>query len=165
MRAYPAYILLWFRSQLYLRTDQFRTRRARALERAAMAWSSKSWLRVAGVSGASAVILGTYGAHAFHPKDHHYLATFETANKYHFIHSLLIGLAPSARLDPMSILFKPCQLFSYHAFVLTRLHSVQKATPRRLASNCWRRTLLRKVSWSSLQGFIHWFCPFESNSL
>lgn len=70
-----------------------------ALERRAiMAVSSRSWLRVAGLSGASAVALGTYGAHAFHPEDDHYLATFETANKYHFIHSLLIGLAPSARL-------------------------------------------------------------------
>lgn len=62
-----------------------------------MALASKSWLRVAGVSGASAVILGTYGAHAFHPEDNYYLHTFETANKYHFVHSLLIGLAPSAR--------------------------------------------------------------------
>lgn len=62
-----------------------------------MAISTKVWLRVAGLSGASAVVLGTYGAHAFHPADDHYLGTFETANKYHFIHSLLIGLAPSSR--------------------------------------------------------------------
>ena len=130
-----------------------------------MAWSSKSWLRVAGISGASAVILGTYGAHAFQPKDDHYLATFETANKYHFIHSLLIGLAPSARLDPMSNCVQALPAVSYQAFVLTRLQFVQKATPRRLASNCWRRTLLWKVSWSSLQGFARWFCPFESHPL
>lgn len=77
------------------------------LERCAvMAVSNRSWLRVAGLSGASAVILGTYGAHAFHPEDDHYLATFETANKYHFIHSLLIGLAPSARLN----LLRACSL-------------------------------------------------------
>ena len=80
------------------------------LERLAMALSNKSWLRVAGLSGASAVILGTYGAHAFHPVDDHYLATFETANKYHFIHSLLIGLAPSARLNMTSSFVKSCQL-------------------------------------------------------
>ena len=58
---------------------------------------SRCWLRVAGLSGASSVCLGTYGAHAFHPADDHYLATFETANKYHFVHSLLIALAPSTR--------------------------------------------------------------------
>ena len=67
------------------------------LDSPGMAISSKAWLRVAGISGASAVILGTYGAHAFRPKDDHYLSTFETANKYHFIHSLLIGLAPKTR--------------------------------------------------------------------
>lgn len=58
---------------------------------------SRPWLTVAGVSGLSAVALGTYGAHAFRPAGDHYLSTFETANKYHFIHSLLIGLAPIAR--------------------------------------------------------------------
>ncbi len=68
-----------------------------------MAISSKAWLRVAGISGASAVILGTYGAHAFRPKDNHYLDTFETANKYHFVHSLLIGLAPSTRCVSLSL--------------------------------------------------------------
>ena len=62
-----------------------------------MALTRQAWLRVAGLSGASAVCLGTYGAHAFHPADDHYLQTFETANKYHFIHSLLIALAPSTR--------------------------------------------------------------------
>lgn len=62
-----------------------------------MALTRQVWLRVAGLSGASAVCLGTYGAHAFHPADDHYLATFETANKYHFVHSLLIALAPSTR--------------------------------------------------------------------
>lgn len=75
--------------------------------RAIMAVASRSWLRVAGLSGASAVILGTYGAHAFHPETDHYLTTFETANKYHFIHSLLIGLAPRARLDLLRALLTP----------------------------------------------------------
>ena len=66
-----------------------------------MYWTTtnKAWLRVAGLSGASAVVFGTYGAHAFHPDDDRYLSTLETANKYHFVHSLLIGLAPNARFD------------------------------------------------------------------
>lgn len=84
-----------------------------------MTLSSKSWLRVAGLSGASAVILGTYGAHAFHPVDDHYLGTFETANKYHFIHSLLIGLAPSARLDTILSFVQALPAVSYHQLALT----------------------------------------------
>ncbi len=76
--------------------------------------SSKAWVRVAGLSGASAVVLGTYGAHAFHPEDDQYLSTFETANKYHFIHSLLIGLAPSTRCDRSTcliyLLLQPVQV-------------------------------------------------------
>ena len=62
---------------------------------------SRPWLTIAGLSGLSAVALGTYGAHAFQPADDHYVSTFETANKYHFIHSLLIGLAPVARCLPV----------------------------------------------------------------
>lgn len=59
--------------------------------------ASRPWLTIASLSGLSAVALGTYGAHAFQPNDDHYLSTFETANKYHFIHSLLVGIAPNAR--------------------------------------------------------------------
>lgn len=113
-----------------------------------MVLSSRSWLRVAGLSGASAVILGTYGAHAFHPEDDHYLATFETANKYHFIHSLLIGLAPSARFD-----VKPCYTLpaiSCKVLVVTVLHVVQKAVARWVAGIRWRCTLLRKVGFEFL---------------
>jgi Protein of unknown function (DUF423) len=55
------------------------------------------WLTVAAVYGASAVGLGAYGAHAFHPKDKHFVGVFDSGNKYHLIHSLLIAAAPVAR--------------------------------------------------------------------
>ncbi|XP_072315203.1 transmembrane protein 256 [Eucyclogobius newberryi] len=52
--------------------------------------------RLAALSGASAVGLGAYGAHGFKnadPDDYN-IMLFETANKYHFYHSLaLLGAA------------------------------------------------------------------------
>lgn len=55
------------------------------------------WLRLAGLSGASAVALGAYGAHAFKPADPYFLQTFDRGNKYHLIHSLLLAVAPQTR--------------------------------------------------------------------
>lgn len=57
------------------------------------------WLRLAALSGASAVALGAYGAHALKPADPHFLDTFERGNKYHLIHSLLLAVAPHTRCD------------------------------------------------------------------
>nr|XP_019958861.1 PREDICTED: transmembrane protein 256 [Paralichthys olivaceus] len=52
--------------------------------------------RLAAVSGASAVAAGAYGAHGFKhaDPDDYQRVLFETANKYHFYHSLaLLGAA------------------------------------------------------------------------
>lgn len=52
--------------------------------------------RLAGLSGASAVAAGAYGAHGFKTADpdDYQRVLFETANKYHFYHSLaLLGAA------------------------------------------------------------------------
>ncbi|XP_005750097.1 transmembrane protein 256 [Pundamilia nyererei] len=51
--------------------------------------------RLAALSGASAVGAGAYGAHGFkNTKDEARRKLFETANKYHFYHSLaLLGAA------------------------------------------------------------------------
>ena len=64
--------------------------------------SSRNVLRLAGISGASAVMLGAYGAHhAFvqpdnasekDPKE-----IFDMCNRYHIIHSLALLAAPMAR--------------------------------------------------------------------
>ncbi|XP_017291534.1 transmembrane protein 256 [Kryptolebias marmoratus] len=52
--------------------------------------------RLAALSGASAVGLGAYGAHGFKSRDpgDYRILLYETANKYHFYHSLaLLGAA------------------------------------------------------------------------
>ncbi|XP_029382537.1 transmembrane protein 256 [Echeneis naucrates] len=56
--------------------------------------------RLAALSGASAVAAGAYGAHGFKNKDpdDYQRVLFETANKYHFYHSLaLLGAAHSGK--------------------------------------------------------------------
>lgn len=66
---------------------------------ASMVGSGSVWLKVAAISGASAVALGAYGAHGLHPADPYFTDTFDRANKYHLTHSLLIAAAPLARYD------------------------------------------------------------------
>ncbi|XP_011304489.1 transmembrane protein 256 homolog isoform X2 [Fopius arisanus] len=57
-----------------------------------LAAASGPYLKLAGLSGATAVILGAYGAHRKY-KDDQLKQVFETANRYHFYHSLaMVGL-------------------------------------------------------------------------
>jgi uncharacterized membrane protein YgdD (TMEM256/DUF423 family) len=53
------------------------------------------WLFIGAINGALAVALGAVGAHGLDPSlGEHALATFDTAVRYHLIHSLaLIGVA------------------------------------------------------------------------
>lgn len=57
------------------------------------------FIRIAGVMGASAVILGAYGAHRTYPKDRaqELKAVFETANRFHFFHTLALFGVPMCR--------------------------------------------------------------------
>mmetsp|Transcript_4632 Transcript_4632/g.8803 ORF Transcript_4632/g.8803 Transcript_4632/m.8803 type:complete len:123 (+) Transcript_4632:27-395(+) len=53
------------------------------------------WWQVGASSGAIAVILGAFGAHALKAKvDPQMLEVWETANRYHFFHSLAMMLVP-----------------------------------------------------------------------
>ena len=52
------------------------------------------WHTLAGIAGASGVALGAYGAHGFRPADDYYNTVFERANKYHFLGSMLLAIAP-----------------------------------------------------------------------
>lgn len=60
-------------------------------------------IRLAGVSGCAAVILGAYGAHRkFRPFDEpeeraDLRAIFDTANKYHLLHSVALLAVPMTR--------------------------------------------------------------------
>lgn len=68
-----------------------------------LAPSMRKWIIIAGLMGATAVALGAYGAHVVYPRKEisdKRKAVFETANKYHFLHSLALLSVPFAR--------KPC---------------------------------------------------------
>lgn len=63
---------------------------------------SSIFIRLAGFSGATAVILGAYGAHRVWNKDpakpnKDPKAIFETANRYHFFHSIALLATPLAK--------------------------------------------------------------------
>ena len=59
------------------------------------AWSF--WHLVAALFGVAAVALGAYGAHVFRPNNEDFEKVFETANKYHMYHNLLLAVAPYTR--------------------------------------------------------------------
>ncbi|MFH4980047.1 hypothetical protein AB6A40_006756 [Gnathostoma spinigerum] len=57
-------------------------------------------IRIAGISGAMAVILGAYGAHSLRERsviDERRLRAFDTANRYHLLHSIALLGAPQSR--------------------------------------------------------------------
>ncbi|XP_065091602.1 transmembrane protein 256 homolog [Ochlerotatus camptorhynchus] len=63
--------------------------------------SSRHILKLAGLSGATAVMLGAYGAHhrfnIADEKERDPRSIFEMTNRYHFLHSLALLAAPLAR--------------------------------------------------------------------
>ncbi|XP_078430131.1 uncharacterized protein LOC144702115 [Wolffia australiana] len=52
------------------------------------------WHRVAGLSGAAALGLGTYGAHVFKPENPAYKEVWNTASLYHLVHTAALLGAP-----------------------------------------------------------------------
>ena len=63
------------------------------------------WQRLAGVSGAAAVGLGAYGAHGLQGKDPTWKHIYDTASRYHLVHSAAL-LATSAGSAKDSTLLK-----------------------------------------------------------
>lgn len=59
--------------------------------------TTHAWHIAAGLSGASAIALGAWGAHGFKPKSPTYKDVFQTASQYHLLHSLLLAIAPISR--------------------------------------------------------------------
>ena len=53
---------------------------------------SALWLRVAGLSGASSVALAAYGAHGLSSAEPQLVRTFETGNRLHMLHSVMLAL-------------------------------------------------------------------------
>ncbi|XP_021939155.1 transmembrane protein 256 homolog isoform X2 [Zootermopsis nevadensis] len=62
-------------------------------------YSGSPFVRLAGIFGASAVVLGAYGAHALYPIEgrEELKKIYETANRYHFLHSLALLGVPFCR--------------------------------------------------------------------
>ncbi|XP_050789326.1 transmembrane protein 256 isoform X2 [Gopherus flavomarginatus] len=58
-----------------------------------------SWGRVGALSGAGAVGAAAYGAHGFRrsDRDDYQKELYETANRYHFLHSLALLAVPRCR--------------------------------------------------------------------
>lgn len=95
--------------------------------------SGSAFIRFAGLSGAAAVALGAYGAHSFGPEKAEYKKVYDTANFYHFIHTMALMAVPLSRrpvvtgtllISGMTIF---CGTIYYHA--LTEEKSLRKFTP------------------------------------
>lgn len=71
-----------------------------------LAAESGPFVRIAAIMGASAVALGAYGAHRSYPKDkaQELKPIFETANRYHFFHSLALLGVPMCK-NPTVVCF------------------------------------------------------------
>ncbi|KAJ8982509.1 hypothetical protein NQ317_018550 [Molorchus minor] len=102
------------------------------------------FIRIAGLMGATAVALGAYGAHRSYPKDRaqELKPIFDTANRYHFFHSLAILGVPLCRNPRMAgiLIISGTLLFSgtcyYHAF--TGEKQIWKTCPYwRYNFDCW----------------------------
>lgn len=94
-----------------------------------------SFVRLAGLSGALAISLGAYGAHVLgmDPDKAHLKTVFDTANKYHLLHSAALLAIPNCRKPRLTgslmvggmLIF--CGSTYYHA--LTEDTTVRKFTP------------------------------------
>ncbi|XP_078051603.1 transmembrane protein 256 homolog isoform X2 [Augochlora pura] len=93
------------------------------------------YVQLAALSGAAAVGLGAYGAHRNYPGESkiNQEKTFETANRYHFIHTLAMLSLPLTRRPLVGAVFftSGIILFSgtcyYYAF--TGNHDYRRYTP------------------------------------
>ncbi|XP_013107198.2 transmembrane protein 256-like isoform X1 [Stomoxys calcitrans] len=88
-----------------------------------LAGHNRNFVRLAGLSGAAAVILGAIGSHNAKFKDNAEMrAVFDTANRFHFFHSIALMGIPLARYPMVtgSLMLVGMSLFSgclyYRAF-------------------------------------------------
>jgi len=91
------------------------------------------FVRLAGLSGAAAVALGAYGAHSFPPEKQEMKRVYDTANFYHFVHTMALfaiplssrpALSGSLMIGGMTVF---CGTIYYHA--LTEEKALRKYTP------------------------------------
>jgi uncharacterized membrane protein YgdD (TMEM256/DUF423 family) len=91
------------------------------------------WHTLAGLGGASAVAMGAYGAHGFKPVDKYYDTVFERANKYHFMGSFVLAIAPMMKRTTLIGSLAAAGLVGFsgscYAVALTEDRSVGKLAP------------------------------------
>ncbi|CAI5973435.1 unnamed protein product [Closterium sp. NIES-64] len=80
-------------SQQIRPSSQIRRLSRRAADMAGV-YTPSTWTKVAAVSGAAAVGLGAYGAHAFKPENPVYKEVWRTGNLYHLVHSAALLASP-----------------------------------------------------------------------
>merc|ERR1719346_802200 len=91
------------------------------------------FVRLAGISGAAAVSLGAYGAHNFSAEKQEMKKVYDTANFYHFVHTIALLAVPLSKRPALSgTLFLGgttvfCGTIYYHA--LTENKDLRKYTP------------------------------------
>jgi len=91
------------------------------------------FVRLAGLSGAAAVALGAYGAHSFSADKADLKRVYDTANFYHFVHTLALLAVPMTRRPVLTgtLMISGTALFCgtiyYHA--LTEERSLRRFTP------------------------------------
>uniref|UniRef100_A0A2P2HYC2 Transmembrane protein 256 homolog n=1 Tax=Hirondellea gigas TaxID=1518452 RepID=A0A2P2HYC2_9CRUS len=97
--------------------------------------SARIFVRLAGLSGAAAVALGAYGAHVFYqrPTSEDLKQVYETANRYHFLHTIALLSVPLCRKPKLAgTLFAGGMLIfcgSCYYYALTGNRSVRQYTP------------------------------------
>lgn len=97
--------------------------------------SARLFVRLAGLSGATAVAMGAYGAHVFYQRGtaEELKQVYETANRYHFLHTLALLGVPLCRKPKLagSLLTLGMVVFSgtCYYYALTGSRTVRQYTP------------------------------------
>ncbi|KAI5642258.1 hypothetical protein NE865_05620 [Phthorimaea operculella] len=101
-----------------------------------LAQEAGPWVRLAGVSGATAVVLGAMGAHRTFPDQDNkedLRKIFDTANRFHFLHTLALVTVPLCKRPLIAGVFFItgmglfCGTCYYHCFTGDR--SFRRLTP------------------------------------
>ncbi|KAK4296729.1 hypothetical protein Pmani_030807 [Petrolisthes manimaculis] len=93
------------------------------------------FVRMAGISGATAVALGAYGAHVFYRREYpeELKQVYETANRYHFIHTLALLGVPLCKRPKLAgaLLITGTAVFcgTCYYYALTGSKNVRQYTP------------------------------------
>lgn len=100
-----------------------------------LAGKQSQYIRLAGLFGATAVVLGAYGAHSFNKnvKSEELKIAFETANRYHFLHTIPLLALPLVRRPNLvgSLMISGMTIFcgSCYVYAFTGNSNVRQFTP------------------------------------